>query len=409
MLMLLLCATAIGYGQLPNLLIGDALPQSNLTGFYNERTKQLNTNSLRGKVVIFSFWSTYCSSCISAMPKLQQLQQKFKDSLAIILVTQQPYQVVDKFWKYNHITKNITLPSLVGDTVLAKYFQHQGVPYEVWVDAKGVVRALTTAQYVDEKNIRAVLRNEKIDWPQSQVRPKLSDGYLFNALPNQKNINAPLYYTAFSPGIIGLKLNHSYGFRTDTIKKIKHFRGINFSILDFYRFALAKEPIFSSSRNRFIVKAKDSTMFFYDKQQMYREQWIRKNAYCYESTYPMSISESQFRRSILAEIDRTFNLKSRIVRKEMLCWVITGRAGAVPVTATKKGAVYKSINELLVALNYSIENPLVINEIEGEGKVDMRLNGSTNDFEQLKKDLANYGFELQKAIRKIEVLLIEQN
>ncbi len=405
---LFLCLARMGYGQLANLHIGDTVPPTKLTGFYNDSAKELNTDSLRGKMVIFSFWSTYCSSCISAMPKLQSLQQQFKDSLVVVLVTQQPRSIVDAFWKYNHITKKITLPNLVGDIVLAKHFAHLGVPYEVWIDVNGVVKGLTTAQYVNEKNIRAVLRNEKVDWPVSQIKPKLKDGYLFNIAPRQQSLGSASYYTVLSPSITGLKLNHGFSFLTDTIKGVNHFRAINFAILDFYRFAMAEEPIFNSSRNRFVLNVGDSSRYFYQKDKVYREQWIRQNAFCYESTYPIALNKTEFRTSIRAELDRVFKLKSAVVEKEMFCWVITKSGHARDIGKAKNGTVYKSIGELLLALNYRIENPPVLDETNQKNSISIVLKGNTTDFNQLNKDLAGYGFQLEKAWRNIKVLTIDE-
>ena len=393
-------------GQISRLSIGDLLPPTNLKGFYNEPTKILNTAALKNKVVIFSFWATNCSSCIANMPKLEKLQKQFGDSLAVILVTEEPYTKVNKFWKVNQITKNINLPNLMADTVLSKYFKHLGVPYEVWIDKNGVVSGLTTAEYVNESNIRALLNNIKVNWPVSQIKTKLKEGPLFTVIPSVASIKQASYYSVFSPSIAGLRLNYKYKLTTDTIKKVNFFQSINFTILDYYRYALGLDTAFGNKRNRFFLKVADSTRYFYDKNKAYKAEWMKDNAYCYESVFPMGTSESAFRYAMLTELDKVFGLKSSVAEMEVLCWVLKRKSYQGILITNKKGTVYKQIADLLHSLNYMVNNPPVIDETSLAKEVNVILSDNYTDFELLNQDLAPYGLELEKAFRRIKVLTL---
>lgn len=50
--------------------------------------RRFSTSSLRGKVVIVNFWATWCPPCRAEIPDLIALQEKYKDALQIVGVSQ---------------------------------------------------------------------------------------------------------------------------------------------------------------------------------------------------------------------------------------------------------------------------------------------------------------------------------
>ena len=49
--------------------------------------KKVRFSDFRGKVLLINFWTTWCSACVSEMPELTALQNKFKDKVAIVGVS----------------------------------------------------------------------------------------------------------------------------------------------------------------------------------------------------------------------------------------------------------------------------------------------------------------------------------
>jgi thiol-disulfide isomerase/thioredoxin len=61
--------------------------------------REVSSASLRGKVVIVNFWATWCPPCRAEIPDLVALQEKYRDHLQVIGVSQDeaPPDVVRKF------------------------------------------------------------------------------------------------------------------------------------------------------------------------------------------------------------------------------------------------------------------------------------------------------------------------
>jgi cytochrome c biogenesis protein CcmG/thiol:disulfide interchange protein DsbE len=61
--------------------------------------REISPASLRGKVVIVNFWATWCGPCRAEIPDLVALQEKYKDTLQVIGISEDeaPVDVVKRF------------------------------------------------------------------------------------------------------------------------------------------------------------------------------------------------------------------------------------------------------------------------------------------------------------------------
>ncbi len=61
--------------------------------------REITAASLKGKVTILNFWATWCGPCRAEIPALVELQEKYRDSLQIIGVSEDeaPPEAVKKF------------------------------------------------------------------------------------------------------------------------------------------------------------------------------------------------------------------------------------------------------------------------------------------------------------------------
>jgi thiol-disulfide isomerase/thioredoxin len=112
---------------------------------------ELSTASLRGKVVIVNFWATWCGPCRAEIPDLVALQEKYRDRLQVIGISQDesPPEVVRRFAAQFHIN----YPVVMMTPELEKLFPGIGaLPTSFIVDREsrivqkhvGMLRAETT-------------------------------------------------------------------------------------------------------------------------------------------------------------------------------------------------------------------------------------------------------------------------
>src|SRR5947208_616512 len=112
---------------------------------------ELSTASLRGKVVIINFWATWCGPCRAEIPDLVALQEKYRDRLQVIGISQDesPPEVVRRFAAQFHVN----YPVVMMTPELEKLFPGIGaLPTSFIVDREsrivqkhvGMLRAATT-------------------------------------------------------------------------------------------------------------------------------------------------------------------------------------------------------------------------------------------------------------------------
>jgi thiol-disulfide isomerase/thioredoxin len=146
--------------------VGDYLPKIILNDLLNYKSDTASLKDFKGKMVILDFWSPYCKSCIKAMPKLDSLQNVFKENVQFIMVTEPSNDALNS----KAITKvfdkrkslGLFVPSFpvtgTGNNLLTEIFPHDFVPYYVFINSRGRVCAVTSYQLMNAETIQTLIR-----------------------------------------------------------------------------------------------------------------------------------------------------------------------------------------------------------------------------------------------------------
>ncbi len=92
---------------------------------------------LKGKVVLYDFWATWCGPCRKVIPEMNEWSKKFKDDLVIIGVSNEERGPVDAYLKEQPINYSLALDTknkFNGDLKI------QGIPHVYVVSPDGIVR-----------------------------------------------------------------------------------------------------------------------------------------------------------------------------------------------------------------------------------------------------------------------------
>lgn len=450
---------------------GDYLPMANImsSNISNYPDSQLLFNDFKDrKLILLDFWSKYCSSCIAAMPKMQELQDYFGYKLQIILVTNNSKDELKELFKRSKILSTVKLPMIYSDTLLNKYFAHYAEPYYAWISGDGRVITKTKRTEVTDSNIYNILysnKNTAIYSPQEENMPVPKDfgsahisyldfesGKLKNKVIYSNNISTGSRFRkqenvtlqtiidnignsskSYSIFLHGLPLYNRQGFeltRDSLTQKINGFKLIAYPILNLLNFAYPE--LYSTVNQNLQYKpvityaAKDNIPTKYNIPNVTRYE--RESRFCYEIKIDQ-YSEEKALRILQSDIEYIFNIKLKVKPIKTKCLIIHTKD-----TSWKNKAVAKYKNEfnetistaltreysntvfkkLITDLDQSFNEYAVFDEtnIPSEFKISMQLRKSgliiNNNFpNDLKTDLEKYGITCRIEERLLNNVIID--
>ena len=119
--------------------------------------KVLSLHDFEGKVLVINFWATWCPPCEEEMPRLNQLQQKYKKNDLVVIgiaLDKDSLDLVEPFVR----KKGIEYPILRGnEEVLRNLGDFSGVPTTLIVDRKGNIKKKYDGSF-DEDDLEKTLK-----------------------------------------------------------------------------------------------------------------------------------------------------------------------------------------------------------------------------------------------------------
>lgn len=115
--------------------------------------KKLSLSDLKEKVVLLDFWESWCGWCFAAFPKLNELQQRYRDrGVVVVGVTTENREQIEKLIQANELN----YLSIFGDEHILKDYEVSGRPTYVLVDREGLIAEVS---YGDLEAIETALRD----------------------------------------------------------------------------------------------------------------------------------------------------------------------------------------------------------------------------------------------------------
>ncbi|TCD28628.1 TlpA family protein disulfide reductase [Pedobacter psychrodurus] len=409
--------------------VGDTIPDLNLSYKLNGKQLSINTRELRGKLLILDFWNIWCSACISAMPEMVKLENRFKEDLRTLLVTNNTQPQIDKQFKAiasrpndDHTVPGVPegIGSITADTILHQLFPHRAVPHHIWIGKDGKVKFIARGTDATAENVNALLQEKKIDL----VLKKDTGSF---------NFKAPLYLDGGGRQLKNLKFysmlykeagewqNSMKAEETDTLTKTYRFRCINFLLLN-----LIRESTLAGYRqkfyhdNRLVLEVKDSTRFYHPVNYADNSRWRTENQWCYDVAIPL-INKPLRDELMMADLNRLLPYHIAIEKRNITCLAIVKRGKKKKFAGNetdphairqKKDRSFEIVNGTfseLIARGLSAidsDQALPVTDDTGyTGKVTLRLSTMFN-LEVIRKDLHGYGLDLIEKKMDTEMLVI---
>lgn len=120
-----------------------------------DKNRELGWGDLKGKVVLIDLWTFWCGPCKAAVPKLNELHEKFgKDGLVVLGI----HSDKDTAKGVAAVTEEgIKYPVALDGGVFFKAIGCDSYPDYVLVDRKGTVRVVDLANSEVERAVKALL------------------------------------------------------------------------------------------------------------------------------------------------------------------------------------------------------------------------------------------------------------
>ena len=405
------------------LKIGTIVPDTKFKKVLNASYKTTNIYAFSDKLLLIDFWATWCAPCIKEFPKLDSLQAKFKDRLQVLLVNNPKSGDDEK--KINELLekkrtpsgKKFSLPIILNDEQLAKWFPHFGIPHTVWI-YKGKVVAITGAMDVTAANIQTVIENRILSIETKEDQMDFDDNKPLIENGNGGSTSSILYKSLFTSFLNGAR--GSVGQETSTDNSIKRKYFINKPLLFLYSYVFPQLP-----NNRVIL---DESLYPLVICDTISTRWIKYHCFSYEQTFPFNMSLAQQQRFMQADLDRQFGLFSRLEKKRIKCYVLvltdsllltrsyTNATGEGLLKLDNGFWVLKNsvLSNLLMQLNWQSSYkpliPVVLDETGYNSKVDIEFKlKNLHDLPALQKLLPAFGLELIEVERDVEMLVISKS
>jgi len=431
-ILLICCGSGIvTIAQNSQLHIGDTIPDILLGKIVNNRGIGKTFKDLRGKPLILDFWAIFCSPCTAELPRYTALQQQFKDSMLILPVNElsggEQENAVLKFFATR---KDINLPSIVEDETLGKLFPHTIIPHEIWIDATGVVRAITKNEDINESNIRRFIKGEPVAFNQKNDVLDFDDRKPLLVNGNGGNDSNFLYRSLLTPMLEGLPTSESFT-RTPTASCIM----TNYTMLMLYYAAYAMHSYIPNFNVRCVVldAGATSTQLPANYSKEGKWAWNRVEKYCYNLILPKRVPDSLFfRKYMLDDLNRCFGYQGRIEKRVLPSLVIirkdTHDANTIKANKDAAGSIIwqegklakvqnKSFDDMVNLLRVFPDTPPIINQsgyhlekITMELDIDYSRNDAWNhpmNLPAVRKALQKYGFDIiERNDLPVEVLVL---
>lgn len=435
MAVLCLCFSAFGQNNgavditAKGIQVGQVVPDVVINNLHNYKDKNgvvsgaAKLSDFRGKLLILDFWATWCSPCVAMIPKMDSLQKVFGDKVAFLSVTYQKEIEVLPFLEKLEKRRGVKygLPVVTDDKVLKEMFPHVYLPHYAWVDAKGVLRSLTSYGEVNADNISSMLKGDLVAAQKRDMKISFDVKRPFLVNGNGGSGDNMIYHsvlTGFSEGV-GAQLSYT---RLDTTVSRKAFT-MNVSMLDMMKFAHGGDRLFLGW-NRVLLEGLDPKILRSGLKGQEYASWLRNgNGYCYELVVPPVLSPRIFE-LMREDIKRFFpaysagvetrKVKCLVLRRTSDQILFISNGGPMENSFTPSG--FRMHNSTFQQLAVRLEvNALqrssypVVDGTGYRGRVDMEINANLSDVGAMNLALAKYDLKFVVEDFPTEVLVVRNN
>lgn len=391
-------------------LINQRCPDFVFDSLLNYAKAKLALSDLRGKYVIIDFWGTFCVPCINDIPKIEQIQKRFGDSLQVLMVATDGWERAKQFYDTRKKgNKPMYLPCAISRNTV-KYFQIREVSTYVWIDDQGYIKGITDDTQLTDRNVADFVRGKKVQFRQKGKEVIIDRKKLLVATAKEMDSNSVLYYSALTRNLKGVRSGYF-----PVVKGRASVNVTNMPVSNLYQIAFGDSTGAVPFNRTVVESAHPEKIALPDGEDF--EAWSVDNTYCYELTVPqerqkdiLEIMKEELHRIFGLNVFREYRTKQCLILKQEKEPAFFTAGNDTPKLAMSLGGVsiknypFYKLTELLQHYQQRI---ILLDETGITGNVDVALQAQMNDVDALNAALKKYGLHLQWEDRKVLMLVIK--
>jgi thiol-disulfide isomerase/thioredoxin len=399
---------------------GDRMPELVIQTAINTSSKAIRFADYRGKVLILDFWATWCTPCLAMFNKTEKLLDNLGNTVQFLPVTYQRYPEVEKTLAQlrQHKGLKLSMPMIVEDTVLQRYFPYRTLPHYVWINREGVVAAITDADAVTAENINAVSSGKTAGFT---MKVDIKKPYRLNENLVSQNVELGykpiMYQSAVTSYIGGLPSSYTV-FPVDSVQGHRVV-ATNARIPTLYKVAYGNLMGHYFPESNILLEMADTVCCNSSLYGAPYENWLKDRGYCYELIVPAYMLGQQAE-IMQADLKRFFPQYTATVEKRVRpCLVLERMAGEDKLKAKGDTTAYSfdpygadisngKTSVFVIRLNYYLQH-LAIPIIDGTGytgAIDLKIKANMSDPDSLRTALKKYNLALVQKEYETAILVI---
>ncbi|OQP64113.1 hypothetical protein A3860_22160 [Niastella vici] len=391
-------------------LINQLCPEFSFDTLLNYNKEKLALSDLKGKVVIIDFWGTFCIPCINAIPKMEQLQKKFGDSLQVLMVATDGFQKAKQFYETRQkANKPMYLPCAINRKFV-KYFQLNGVPTYVWIDEKGFIKAITDQSQITEQNIGDFIRGKPVQLRQMVKEVRRDYKKSLVATASEMDSSSVLYNSSLTKYLSGFTSTYTPLTRGRTKVSVT-----NLSIPLLYRIAFG-DTANSIEYNRTVIESAHPEKLSCPKSESF-EAWRIDNTFCYELMVPKE-KQKDILKIMQGELKKMFGYNAFQELRTQKCLVLTADKDfhfwasktVIPKVIFSTGGITVTnypFAQFAGMIQHYIPDKIIFDETGITGNIDIALQAEMNDVDSVMEALKKFGLHLHWEDRQVQMLVIK--
>jgi len=377
----------------------------------NYKKEKIALADWKGKPVIIDFYGTFCLPCITDIPRVENFQKEFGDSLQVLLVATDGFEKASHFYETRKKAgKPVTLPCAVNRQVV-NYFQVKIVSTYVWIDEKGFVKAITDDSQLTEQNITAFVHKKDVHLREMETTAWADYKRYLVTIANEMDSNNVVYNSSLTKYLKGLKATYKYP--PKGAGTVVH--ATNNQIFGLYKIAYG-DSTGVVPFSRIVIESAHPEKILSPKGVDYAI-WQLDNTYCYELKVPKE-KQADILKIMQEDLKRFFGYNAYEEFRTQKCWVLTADnkthiqadGSATPkmvYDASGCTAINRPFADLFDMIHHYNQEKIILDETGITANVDVRLQVQMNDMDALKEALKPYGLHLESKDRSIKMLVIK--